>query len=81
MNLSLGARWETFVETAVKEGRFGSASEVICEGLRLVEAQEAKRHALREALDAAIARGGRNTAADLARILDEKEAELAKAGY
>jgi antitoxin ParD1/3/4 len=81
VDLSLEPRWKTFVETAVKEGRFASASDVVSEGLRLVAEQEAKLHALREALDAAIARGGRNTATDLSRLFDQKEAELSKSGF
>ena len=81
MNVSIGERWEGFVETAVKSGRYGSASEVVREGLRLVEEREAKLQALRETLNASIARGGQNTDDDLARALDAREAGLAQAGY
>ena len=81
MNVSIGERWEGFVETVVKSGRYSSASEVVREGLRLVEEREAKLIALRETLNASIARGGQNTDDDLARVLDAKEVELAKAGY
>jgi antitoxin ParD1/3/4 len=42
MNVSPGARWEGFVENIVKDGRYGSASEVVREGLRLVEEREAR---------------------------------------
>ena len=62
MNVSIGQRWEEFVAQAVEEGRYGSASEVVREGLRLVEEREAKLAALRETIDAAIERGGSNTA-------------------
>ena len=58
MNVSVGERWEGFVERIVKSGRYGSASEVVREGLRLVEEREAKLAALREKLDASIAAGG-----------------------
>lgn len=54
MNVSVGSRWEQFVETVVKEGRYGSASEVVREGLRLVEEREAKLRNLRQSLQAAI---------------------------
>jgi len=58
MNVSLGERWEGFVQAALKSGRYGSASEVVREGLRLVEEREARLLALRETLDASIQRGG-----------------------
>ncbi len=62
MNVSLGQRWEDFVAQAVEEGRYGSASEIVREGLRLVEEREAKLAALRQTIDAAIGRGGSHTA-------------------
>ncbi len=58
MNVSIGERWESFVDSALKAGRYGSASEIVREGLRLVEEREVKLQALRETLDASIARGG-----------------------
>lgn len=58
MNVSIGDRWEGFVASIVKTGRYGSASEVVREGLRLVEEREAKLQALRDTLDASIAQGG-----------------------
>jgi antitoxin ParD1/3/4 len=58
MNVSIGERWEGFVERIVKSGRYGSASEAVREGLRLVEEREARLEALREKLDASIAAGG-----------------------
>ncbi len=80
MNLSIGPRWEGFVEAVVNSGRYGSASEVVREGLRLVEEREARLLALRETLNASIAQGGHNTEGDLMRALDARDAELAKAG-
>jgi antitoxin ParD1/3/4 len=81
MNVSIGNRWEGFVEAAVRSGRYGSASEVVREGLRLVEEREAKLQALRETLAAAIAEGGAGSENDLEAELDGKAAELAKAGF
>ncbi|MFZ0207436.1 MAG: type II toxin-antitoxin system ParD family antitoxin, partial [Roseiarcus sp.] len=49
MNVSIGERWKGFVERVFSEGRYGSASEVVREGLRLVEEREAKLLALRAA--------------------------------
>jgi antitoxin ParD1/3/4 len=81
MNVSIGERWEGFVENAVKSGRYNSASEVVREGLRLVEEREAKLRALRDTLDASIAEGGGGTDDDLRISLEAKAAELVKAGY
>ncbi len=81
MNVSLDERWGGFVETAVKSGRYASASEVVREGLRLVEEREARLITLQETPSNSVARGGENTEADLVNALDAKEAELAQAGY
>jgi antitoxin ParD1/3/4 len=80
MNVSIGERWEVFVDGAVKSGRYGSASEVVREGLRLVEEREQKLLALRQMVDASIARGGENTDEDIERALDVTAAELSKEG-
>ena len=62
MNVSIGERLESFVTQLVAEGRYSSNSEVVREGLRLVEEREAKLKALRETISASIARGGSYTA-------------------
>jgi antitoxin ParD1/3/4 len=49
----LGSHLESYVKSLVRTGRYGSRSEVLREGVRLVEERE-KRLA---ALDAALARG------------------------
>lgn len=54
MNVSIGERWEGYVEALLKTGRYASASEVIREGLRLVEERETKLAALRETIEAAV---------------------------
>jgi antitoxin ParD1/3/4 len=81
MNVSIGQRWEAFVDQVVKKGRYGSASEVVREGLRLVEEREAKLAALRETLAASIAEGGAFTESDVDQALAAKAAELARQGY
>ncbi len=81
MNVSIGERWEGFVDSAVKSGRYSSASEVVREGLRLVEEREQKLSALREMVNASIERGGQNTDDDIERALDATAAELTKEGY
>ena len=64
MNVSIGLRWEDFVTSAVESGRYSSASEVVREGLRLVEEREAKLTALRDTVQASIAAGGKHSADD-----------------
>ena len=82
MNVSIGERWETFVSDIVKNGRYGSASEVVREGLRLVEEREAKLMALREMLNASIEAGGEVSDEELDADLDAQAAELTKSlGY
>jgi antitoxin ParD1/3/4 len=80
VNVSIGDRWEKFVERAVKSGRYGSASEVVREGLRLVEEREARLRALKETLNASIAEGGSYTDDDVAAAIEAKAAELAAQG-
>ena len=81
MNVSIGERWEGFVESVIKSGRYNSASEVIREGLRLVEEREAKLQALRASLDVAIAEGDPRMDDALDAALEVKARELAKTGY
>ncbi|PIE20728.1 MAG: hypothetical protein CSA61_00770 [Neptuniibacter caesariensis] len=35
--LSLGKHWETFIKNEASSGRYGSASEVVCDALRAME--------------------------------------------
>ena len=81
MNVSIGERWEIFVERIVRSGRYGSASEVVREGLRLVEEREAKLKALRAMLDASIAAGGEASDTDIDAAIEGKTAQLAKEGF
>ena len=49
-SVSLGNYFENFVDTSVSEGRFKNASEVIRAGLRLLEQEESKIIALKQAI-------------------------------
>jgi antitoxin ParD1/3/4 len=75
MNVSVGKRWEEFVSGLVGAGRYGSSSEVIREGLRLVQEREVKLAALRQTLEAAIDRGGSFTDDEVAAAVEAALAE------
>lgn len=49
-SLSLGKHWETFIQRRLATGRYGSASELVRESLRLLEERETPLEALRAAL-------------------------------
>jgi antitoxin ParD1/3/4 len=49
-SVSLGDHFAAFVDAQVETGRYGSASDVVRAGLRLLEEHEARESALRNAL-------------------------------
>jgi antitoxin ParD1/3/4 len=51
-SISLGEHFATFVDAQVESGRYGSVSDVVRAGLRLLEAHETQIRALQEALKA-----------------------------
>jgi antitoxin ParD1/3/4 len=73
---NLGQHLESYVDELVKSGRYNSRSEVLREGVRLVEERE-KRLA---ALDAALARGLADAEAGRVKPIEEVAARL-KAKY
>jgi antitoxin ParD1/3/4 len=68
MNVSLTPELERFVQSRVASGRYQTASEVIREGLRLLEEREGAREAALEELRASIRRGVEQ--ADRSELLD-----------
>ena len=73
-SVTLGDHFGAFVERQVTGGRYGSASEVIRAGLRLLEDHEARTHVLREALLAG-EESGVSTPFDFDAIIARKRAE------
>jgi antitoxin ParD1/3/4 len=49
-SIAIGEHFSEFIATQIERGRYGSASEVVRAGLRLLEEQEIKLKALRDAL-------------------------------
>lgn len=56
-SFTLGAHFEGFIRRQVSGGRYASASEVVRDGLRLLEEQDALRQARLDALRAEIDHG------------------------
>jgi antitoxin ParD1/3/4 len=56
-SITLGSYFEQFIESIIKEGRYENASEVVRAGLRLLEEEEQKVIALRQAIDEGISSG------------------------
>ena len=49
-SFTLGEHWEVFMKNQIASGRYGSASEVVRDGLRLLERRETKIAALQKAI-------------------------------
>ena len=56
-SISIGNYFDTFIKSRISEGRYKNASEVIRAGLRLLEEEENKIIALREAIREGIESG------------------------
>lgn len=76
ISADLGKPLEDFVENLVKSGRYGSKSEVLREGIRLVQEREARAKALDALLEPALADIEANRIYDMDEVFDELIAEL-----
>jgi antitoxin ParD1/3/4 len=56
-NINLTDRFDRFIETEVVSGRYGSASEVVREGLRLMERRKQEERAKLKWLRSAVSEG------------------------
>ena len=71
LNVSLTAELESFVETRLASGRYQTASEVVREGLRLLELQERDREAAHAALKSKLKRAAAQ--AERGELVDGEE--------
>jgi len=56
-SIALSEHWQTFIAEQVASGRFGSASEVVREGLRLAEDRQKRLDRLNALIDEGLASG------------------------
>lgn len=56
-SITLGAYFDQFIQSTLSEGRYKNASEVVRAGLRLLEEEEQKRIALRQAINEGVNSG------------------------
>lgn len=76
-SVTIGEHFTTFISEQVREGRYGSASDVVRAGLRLLEEREARMKALRDALIAG-ERSGEAQPFDFDAFKARKRAERAR---
>lgn len=73
-SISFSTHFSDFIESLVASGRYGSASEVVRDGLRLLEEREAKLQKLRELIREGD-ESGPSVPLDIDKILAELHAE------
>jgi antitoxin ParD1/3/4 len=78
MNVSIGERWEAFIAEQLRLGRYASQSEIVREGLRLVEEREARLAGLKQSVAAALEEDVRYEASDVETHLLKVAEEAAR---
>jgi antitoxin ParD1/3/4 len=74
---TLGKHFEAFVQAQLASGRYGNASEVLRDALRLMEAREKHIAALDAAIDRGVADVEAGRVYDADEVFDELEARYA----
>jgi antitoxin ParD1/3/4 len=77
-SVSLSAHFDRFIDDQVKSGRYGSASEVIREALRLMETRETRLEMLRRAINDGL-ESGSATPFDIEEIIAAAKGEAGSA--
>ncbi|MEE8059810.1 MAG: type II toxin-antitoxin system ParD family antitoxin [Pseudomonadales bacterium] len=80
-NVSLGKHYETYVQRLLETGRYNTTSEVIRDGLRLLEEQQQEKQLHLEKLRAEIQKGidsGSDGDMDIHQIKQEAKVRLAQ---
>ncbi|WP_019674471.1 type II toxin-antitoxin system ParD family antitoxin [Arsukibacterium perlucidum] len=75
-SISLGEHFDGFISHQIKSGRYGSASEVVRAGLRILESEEQKLETLRVLIREGIASGTTDYTYD--SLMQELDDELGK---
>ena len=76
-SVNLGATLEVVVDKLVESGRYNSRSEILREGVRLVQEREARLEGLHEALMRGLADAEAGRVHDLDEVFDALEARYA----
>ena len=78
VSVTIGAHYERMIQSMVESGRYASASEVVREGLRLVEERDEIREAKLEALRRYVAEGDASGPAELLDMAEIRAAARRK---
>ncbi len=79
ISAELGQQLEAFVASLVETGRYNSKSEVLREGVRLVQDREARLATLDAAINRGLRDADRGQTQDAAAVFDRLEEQFAKA--
>jgi len=74
-SVDLGSKLEKFIERLVKSGRYNSKSEVLREGVRLIQERETRLAALDVAIAQGIAAADAGEVKPVAKVFDRLEAK------